>query len=174
MKSSISLCTISFLVLFAIGSVHAQQKAEIEAINSLIDKYCETEDKGDLVSQAKLMTADRIWIGPEDLGRQTNQTMNMEIQQAQIDEVKKLVPGAKWFTDARDRIIKLYGNGTVAVASFYWYRTLVLPADTPPEKANLISPPIPMVMTQVLSKEGGDWKIVHTHVSFFSSSPSGQ
>ena len=174
MKPSISFCTILFLVLFAGGSVNAQQKADIEKINSLIDKYRETEDAGDLMSQAKLMTADRVCIRPGNAGRQTNQAMNMEIQQALIDEVKKLVPGAKWFTDARDRIIKLYGNGTVAVASFYWYRTLVLPADTPPEKRSLINPLPPLVMTQVLLKDGGDWKIAHTHASFLGASPSVQ
>jgi hypothetical protein len=72
----------------------------------------------------------------------------------------------KWFTEARDRLIKLYGNGTVAVASFYFYRTRVVPGDLPPEKAQLLGgDPPPTTITHVLVKEGGTWKIAHTQVT---------
>ena len=110
------------------------------------------------------MTADRVCIGPAGSGRITNQAMNMESQQSQFDAAKTFVPGVKWFTDARDMLIKFYGDGKVAVASFYWYRTFVLPADTPLEKAKLFSSPQPIVITLVLEKKG-DWKIVYTHSS---------
>jgi len=159
----ISIAIIS-LFLFSASFVSAQSKADSEAINNLIDKYGETEDAGDMVNQAKLMTADRVWIGPFGSGRITNQAMNMESQQSQFDAAKGFLAGVKWFTDDRDRLIKIYGDGKVAVASFYRYRTFVLPPDTPLEKAELFSPPPPSVFTLVLEKKG-DWKIVHTHVS---------
>ncbi len=164
MKSGIVCFAIMSLFLFSGGFASAQSEADTEAIHKLIDKYGETEDAGDMVTQAKLMTADRVWIGPSGSGRITNQAMNMESQQSQFDAAKAFVPGVKWFTDARDRLIKSYGDGTVAVASFYWYRTFVLPPDTPLEKAKLLSSPPPGVITLVLEKKG-DWKIVHTHSS---------
>ena len=164
MKSNIFFCSTFLLVLFASSPIKSQGKADIEAINKLIDQYSKTEDAGDLMGQAKLMTADRVWIGPT--GRRTDQAMNMQIQQTQVDELKKLVPGTKWFTDARDRMIKFYGGGKVAVASFYWHRTFVLPGDTPVEIMKLFeTQPSPLVMTQVLVKERDKWKIAHTHAS---------
>ena len=72
MKSTILFCGMALLLFFASNQVGAQDKADIEAIHKLIDQYCKTEDAGDLMDQAKLMTADRVWIGPAD-GRQTDQ-----------------------------------------------------------------------------------------------------
>ena len=164
MKSGIVCFVIISLFLFSGSLVSAQSKADTESIHKLIDKYGETEDAGDMVTQAKLMTADRVWIGPLGSGRITNQSMNMESQQSQFDASKGFLAGVKWFTDDRDRLIKIYGDGKVAVVSFYRYRTFVLPPDTPLEKAELFNPPPPSVFTLVLEKKG-DWKIVHTHVS---------
>jgi len=117
-----------------------------------------------MMAQAKLMAADRVWMAAV-AGRRTNQTMNMEIQQAGYDEARKFVPGVKYFSDARDRLIKFYGDGSVAVASFYWHQTFVVPADTPPEKAKFFGPARPTAITLVLEKKSADWKIVHTHSS---------
>ena len=141
---------------------HAQ-KADLMAINELINKYAAAEDDGNMSSQAELMLPDRVWIG--SVGRITDQKRNMEMQQVRIDADRKSIPDVWWFTDARDRLINFYGDGSVAVASFYWYRTSVLPTDLPPEKAELFEPPPPFVMTQVLVKDGDDWKIAHTHSS---------
>ncbi len=161
------------IVFLTVGLIQAQDKADVEAINKLIDDYCKTEDASDMKAQAKLMTADRIWIGTPGGGRMTNQTMNMEMQQTQMNENKKMVPGIKWFTDARDRIIKFYGKGKVAVVSFYWYRRFVLPADTTMEIQQLfIVQPQPLVATQVLVKEGVEWKIAHSHLSNLHSQTS--
>ena len=64
------------------------------------------------------MSDDRVWIGDNGLGRMTNQSLNMNMQQSQFDAMLKSINGIKWFTDARDRLIKFYGDGKVAVASF--------------------------------------------------------
>jgi hypothetical protein len=78
----------------------------------------------------------------------------------------KSISGIKWFTDTRDRLIKFYGDGKVAVASFYWYRTFVLPPNTNSEKRNMMKKqPDPVAISLVLEKKKGDWKIVHTHTS---------
>lgn len=142
----------------------AQSSGDEDAINRLIDQYTQLDDSFDMTAQAALMAADRIWIGQAN-GRRTNQAMNMQIQQAGFDRTNEILPGIQQFTDARDRIIRFYGRGDVAVASFYWYRTFVLPADAPDEVVQNFVQPQPMVFTTVLEKQGGDWKIVHTHVS---------
>lgn len=160
---------ILFIMVFLfVGLIQAQDKADVQAIHKLIDEYCKTEEARDMKAQAKLMTADRIWVGPAGGGRITDQAMNMERQQAQMDEVKKMVPGMKWFFDARDRIIKVYGK--VAVVSFYWYQMFILPAETPTAILELFSvQPEPLAVTQVLVKEGAEWKIAHTHLSLLQT-----
>ena len=165
--------TLTLLMVVMIASVSvAQNKADVEAVNKVLDQYLATEVAGDMVAQSKLMTSDRVWIGPYTAGRRTNQQLNMQLQQAQMDEEKKFVPGLKYFIDDRGQLIKFYG--TVAVASFFRYTNIVVPASTPLEIARTYSQPIPpAVITLVLSKEQGDWKIVHTHASPVVA-PSGQ
>ena len=41
----------------------AQRPADTDAINRLIDQYSALEDAMDMPAQAKLMSADRVWIG---------------------------------------------------------------------------------------------------------------
>jgi hypothetical protein len=158
------LCAAFLLVPCVARPGHAQREADLTAVNRLIDQYAQTEDSSDMRAQAKLMTADRVWVGPD--GRRTDQGMNMRMQQAQMDEGKKFAPNTKWFTESRDRLIKFYGNGTVAVASFYWHRTRAVPGDLPAEKARLLGDdPPPAAITHVLVKERGAWKIAHTQVT---------
>ena len=96
----------------------------------------------------------------------TDQSLNMKGQLVSFVEMKKFLPGIQWFTDARDRLIKFHGNGSVAIASFYWYRSFVLPADMPMEKRKLFSSGVPpATVTLVMEKKDGDWKIVHTQYS---------
>jgi ketosteroid isomerase-like protein len=68
-------------------------------------------------------------------GRRTDQATNLRIQQASNDAFKKQVPGVQIFTEDRDRLAKESEAG-------------------PPE-----------VLTLVLVKRDGEWKIVHTHIS---------
>ncbi|PYP37342.1 MAG: hypothetical protein DMD46_05875 [Gemmatimonadetes bacterium] len=147
----------------SVSALTAQNRADVDAVNKVIDQYGQTEDAGDMVAQAKLMAPDRVWVGTAPAGRQTDQAMNMRAQQAQYDVQKKLVPGLQWFTQARDRLVKFYGNGAVAVASFYWYREPVIPAGTSREIAQGIeAAATPVAITLVLEKQGGEWKMVHT------------
>jgi ketosteroid isomerase-like protein len=164
MRTAPLLCAALLLVPCLTRASHAQREPDLTAINRLIDQYGQAEDAGDMMAQAKFMTADRVWIA--QAGRRTDQGMNMRLQQAQMDEGKKFAPGMKWFTETRDRLIKVYGNGSVAVASFYWYRTRAVPGDLPVEKARLLGDqPPPAAITHVLVKEAGEWKIAHTHVT---------
>jgi ketosteroid isomerase-like protein len=141
----------------------SQRQGDVDTINRLIDRYGALEDAMDMNAQAQLMSADRVFI-VQAAGRRTDQTTNMRIQQATLDQLKKRLPGIQTFTEDRDRLIKLYGGGSVAVASFYRYTTTILPPSTPPDVAKEFGPAAAAI-TLVLEKRDGDWKIVHTHVS---------
>ncbi len=61
--------------------------------------------------------------------------------------------------DAINRLIdqygqKFYGNGSVAVASFYWYRTAVVPPGMPKDVAQNAAAAQPAALTLVLTKDG--------------------
>jgi hypothetical protein len=142
----------------------AQRQPDIDAINQLIDRYGALEDAMDMNAQAQLMAADRVWIGP-GAGRRTDQATNMRIQQAGFDQLKKTAPGVQTVTEDRDRLIKFYGNASVAVASFYRYSTRIVPAGVPREVAERLPPNPPSVVTLVLEKRDGTWRIVHSHFS---------
>ena len=116
-------------------------------------------------AQAKLMSDDRIFVGSAGEGRAVNQKLNMKYQKIHLGIMKKEVPGIKFCTDARDRIIRFYGDGKVAIASFYWFRAVYLPPHTPAEVAKHYPQPDTRAVTLVFEKQNGAWKIVHTHMS---------
>ena len=156
----------TILLFIILSSISFGNETDLDAINKLIDNYSKTEDEGKLLEQAKMMSKDRVWMGNNGAGRITDQSLNMIMQQSQVDAVMKSISGIKWCTDTRDRLIKFYGGGKVAVASFYWYRTFVLPSNTNSEKRNMMNKqPDPVAISLVLEKKKGDWKIVHTHTS---------
>jgi uncharacterized protein (TIGR02246 family) len=142
----------------------AQSQPDTDAINRLIDRYIALDDSMDLAAQAKLMAPDRVWIAQGE-GRRTDQALGMRLMQAQYDVLKKQVPGIQMFGEARDRLVKFYGNGLVAVASFYRYTTLVSPPNTPLDLAKELGSLPAAAWTMVLEKRDGQWKIVHTHNS---------
>jgi ketosteroid isomerase-like protein len=163
-----ALLRSAVVLVVALGSpslAAGQGQGDIDAINQLIDRYGALEDAMDMTGQAQLMAPDRVWIA-QGGGRRTDQAANMRIQQAGFDQTKAVAPGIQTFTEDRDRVIKFYGNGSsVAVASFYRYTTVILPPDVPQAVAAAFQPVPPSVVTLVLEKRDGAWKIVHTHFS---------
>jgi uncharacterized protein (TIGR02246 family) len=151
-------------ILLAPTLVAAQRQTDVDAVNALIDQYGALEDAMDMTAQAKLMAPDRVWVA-QGAGRRTDQATNMRIQQAVFDALKKRLPDLQRFTEDRDRLVRFYANGLVAIATFYRYTTLILPPTTSPEAAQNVTPPPPAVVTLVLEKRDGQWKIVHTHIS---------
>jgi hypothetical protein len=66
------------------------------------------------------------------------------------------------FTVYRDRIIRLYGGGLVAVASTYVYTTVIAPPGVEFDPGSSVEP---HAMTVVLVKEAAEWKVAHVHLS---------
>jgi len=165
MKRTLMTIGASFAVMLSIPPPAAgQRQADVDAINQLLDRYTALEDAMDMSSQATLMAEDRVWIA-QGAGRRTDQARNMAVQQATFDALKAQVPGIQIFTEDRDRLIRFYGNGAVAVVSFYRYQTAILPPDAPEAVVAAWAAPAAATATLVLEKRGTDWKIVHTHFS---------
>jgi len=160
------------LLVFSLQPLAAQNQRDIEAVNQLLDRYTELEESMDMMAQAQLMSPDRVWLGA-GTGRVTDQAKNMEIQAAQFENDRTAMQGLSWFVDDRDRLVKFYGGGRVAVASFYRYMTYIIPAGVPPVMAEPLAATQPMAITLVLEKSEGEWKIVHTHVSDLAPAPGG-
>jgi hypothetical protein len=162
---AVSLTTLA-LMKIARGSVNesAQRQSDLESINRLLEQYRATEDAGDMMAQGKLMAPDRVWVSQFAAGRRTDNIENMRIQQAQADRRKKAIPGLQQFSEDREKLIKFYGDGKVAVASFYRYSTRVFPPGTSAELMKEYAAGKELI-SLVLEKRGNDWIIVHTHVS---------
>jgi ketosteroid isomerase-like protein len=154
-KLILAVCFVSLLG----GVAFADDKDDITA---LINEYSRLESAGDITGQMKMMTEDRIFINGGI--RRTDQAANMKSQQATQDRTRKRDPGRQVIVSALDPIIRVYGD--TAVASFYWLFNTILSA----EFLDKLTGPAPpslnrLAVTQVLVKEGGAWKIVHTHIS---------
>lgn len=144
-----------FLMPFTI-SVLADDKDDIQA---LIDEYCRLEGVS-LTEQSKLMTGDRIMINTGR--RQTDNAHNMKVQIAFETRNKQLDPGEQLIVTAVDPIIRVYGDA--AVASFYRYWDYIPSADYLTENPDAQGPR-PNIVTLVMVKQGGAWKIAHMHMS---------
>ena len=148
---------VPFLLTLFIVPALADDKGDIQA---LIDDYCRTE--GDLAAQAKLMTDDRVFINQGR--RQTDQATNMKVQKAGQELNQQLDPGAQLIVTGVDPIIRVYGDA--AVASFYRFWDVIPSAEFVKANPDVnTSGPPPNVVTLVVVKQGGAWKIAHTHMS---------
>ncbi len=88
----------------------------------------------------------------------------MKVQIAGEKLSKKLDPGSQLIVTAVDPIIRIYGD--VAVASFYRYWDFIPSAEYVKESpGNVPTAPPPNIMTLVMVKQNGAWKIAHTHMS---------
>jgi ketosteroid isomerase-like protein len=163
LKSVLQLLTVACIVGLPSLAI-AERQTDVDAINRVLEQYRATEDASDLVGQSKLMTTDRVWVSQFAGGRRVDNVGNMKIQQAEADRRKHVVPGLVQFTEDREPLIRFYGDGQVAVASFFRYVTRVFPPGPAAEVIKTYAPSNE-TMTVVLEKRGSDWKIVHTHVS---------
>jgi len=136
---------------------------DADDIRAVVDVYLATEGS-DLKKQASLMTDDRIFINQGR--RQTNNVANMEGQIAASERNRELDPKTTLSVNGEDVIIRVYGNA--AVASFYRYWNVLASAESI-RAGNAPSGPPDDIVTLVLAKSGGDWKIVHTHQSALSN-----
>lgn len=144
-------------------SLCADNPADVAAIEALLQEYRRTQDAGDLLGQAKLMSPNRIWINQAG-ERRTDNAENMRIQQMQEDAAEKRSPGVQQITTDRDVVMHFHGDGKVAIVSFHRFAYRAFPPGTSAEVLKNDSRSTE-TGTLVLEKQGATWKIVHTHWS---------
>lgn len=146
-----------------VATLAADHQSDIDAINQLIDRYGAYQEKADAIGMSELMAKDRTVLSRHFGGRRIDNVRNMKIQQEQLNVMKKEVPGMQEFIEDQDRLIRFYGDGKVAVVSFFRFYTRVFPAGTSADLMQKYAADAPLSMTLVLEKRGAQWIIVHTH-----------
>ena len=147
-----------FVLSLGCTTVQADDAADVRKV---VDTYMSTEGS-DLAAQQKLMTNDSIFVNQGR--RQTDQAHNAMVQIGIGAAFDKFDPESKTFATATDVIVRVYG--TAAIASFYRHWDLI-PSQKLLEasEGDGVVPIPPQIVTLVLVKQGGAWKIALRHNS---------
>ena len=147
---------LAVIGLFATATVQADDMDDVAA---LVNAYIETES--DLNAQSKLMSEDRIYIVGSPAMRMTDNEVNMMGQAFGEKRREAMDSKSLYFATIEDQIIRMYGEA--AVASFR--RNLVFRPSADGMKNGMSNNTGRQLVTVVMAKVDGDWKIVHTHIS---------
>ena len=147
---------IAVIGLFATATVQADDMDDVAA---LVNAYIETES--DLNAQSKLMSEDRIYIVGSPAMRMTDNEVNMMSQAFGEKRREAMDSKSLYFATIEDQIIRMYGEA--AVASFR--RNLVFRPSADGMKNGMSNNTGRQLVTVVMAKVDGDWKIVYTHIS---------
>ena len=156
LKNSGVFHLIALLSLFATATVHAD---DMDDVTALVNAYIETES--DLNAQSKLMSEDRIYIVGSPAMRMTDNEVNMMGQAFGEKRREAMDSKSLYFATIEDQIIRMYGEA--AVASFR--RNLIFRPSADGMKNGMSNNTGRQLVTVVMAKVDGDWKIVHTHIS---------
>ncbi len=130
-----------------------------DAVLALLDAYIETES--DLMAQNALMSEDRIFIIGSPAMRMTDNKTNMMGQMHSENRRKEMDADAIYYATREDQIVRVYGD--TAVASFR--RNLNFRPSAEGIRNGMSNNTSRQLVTVVMAKVNGDWKIVHTHIS---------
>ena len=147
---------MAVLALFAAPMANADDMNDVTA---LLNAYIETE--GDIAEQGKLMSEDRVYIIGAPAIRLTDNVANMKLQLLGENRRNTLNPGGLYMATMEDKIVKTYGDA--AVASFRL--SLIWRPSAEGVRNGSSNNTARQVVTVVMAKIDGDWKIVHTHIS---------
>ena len=131
----------------------------MDDVAALVTAYIETES--DLNGQSKLMSEDRIYIVGSPAMRMTDNEVNMMGQAFGEKRREAMDSKSLYFATIEDQIIRMYGEA--AVASFR--RNLNFRPSADGMKNGMSNNTARQLVTVVMAKVDGDWKIVHTHIS---------
>ena len=147
---------MAVLALFAAPMAIAD---DMDDVTALLNAYIETE--GDIAEQGKLMSEDRVYIVGSPAIRLTDNVANMKLQLLGEKRRNTLNPGGLYMATIEDEIVRVYGDA--AVASFR--RSLIWRPSVEGVRNGSSNNTARQVVTVVMAKRDGDWKIVHTHIS---------
>ena len=152
------LSSIACMLVLVLVAPMSSLADDMDDVMAVIESYIATET--DLAEQARLMTEDRTYIVA---GRRfTDNVANMQGQLAGEKLRQALDPAGTMIVTAEDPMVKVHGE--TAVASFYRHWNWTPSAEAVKAGRTGNAPPS-QVVTVVLSKQPGDWRIVHTHIS---------
>jgi ketosteroid isomerase-like protein len=132
---------------------------DMDDVQALLDAYIETES--DLMAQTRLMSDDRIFINGTPAMRMTDNQANMKGQIHVDSRRQQMDPTAIYYATREDQIVRVYGDA--AVASFR--RNLNFRPSAEGMRNGMSNNTARQLVTVVMAKIDGDWKIVHTHIS---------
>ena len=155
-KNYITSYLFALLAIFTIGTVNADDHDDVLA---LLDAYIETES--DLMAQNALMSEDRIFIVGAPAVRMTDNKTNMMRQMHVNNRSEEMDPNSIYYASREDQIVRVYGDA--AVASFR--RSLNFLPSAEGMRNGMTNNTTRQLVTVVMAKVNGDWKIVHTHIS---------
>ena len=112
-----------------------------------------------LIAQTKLMSGDRIFINGSS--RMTDNETNMKGQMHTDNRRIQMDPDALYYATREDQIVRVYGDA--AVASFR--RNLNFRPSAEGMRNGMSNNTARQLVTVVMAKVDGIWKIVHTHIS---------
>ena len=144
-------------ILLGLFVTATAQADDMDDVSALLDAYIETES--DLIAQTKLMSGDRIFINGSS--RMTDNETNMKGQMHTDNRRIQMDPDALYYATREDQIVRVYGDA--AVASFR--RNLNFRPSAEGMRNGMSNNTARQLVTVVMAKVDGIWKIVHTHIS---------
>jgi len=150
---------IYILALFSLIISINTRADDMDDVLALLDAYIETES--DLMAQNALMSEDRIFIIGAPAMRMTDNKTNMMRQMHVNNRSEEMDPNSIYYATREDQIVRVYGDA--AVASFR--RNLNFLPSAEGMRNGMSNNTTRQLVTVVMAKVEGDWKIVHTHIS---------
>jgi ketosteroid isomerase-like protein len=147
------------LAIMALLFSFSAKADDMDDVQALLDAYIETES--DLMAQTRLMSDDRIFINGTPAMRMTDNQANMKGQIHVDSRRQQMDPTAIYYATREDQIVRVYGDA--AVASFR--RNLNFRPSAEGMRNGMSNNTARQLVTVVMAKIDGDWKIVHTHIS---------
>tara|TARA_B100001059_G_scaffold146939_1_gene146774 strand:+ start:72 stop:551 length:480 start_codon:yes stop_codon:yes gene_type:complete len=147
------------LAIMALLFSFSAKADDMDDVQALLDAYIETES--DLMAQTRLMSDDRIFINGTPAMRMTDNQANMKGQIHVDSRRQQMDPSAIYYATREDQIVRVYGDA--AVASFR--RNLNFRPSAEGMRNGMSNNTARQLVTVVMAKIDGDWKIVHTHIS---------
>ena len=144
-------------ILLGLFVTATAQADDMDDVSALLDAYIETES--DLIAQTKLMSGDQIFINGSS--RMTDNETNMKGQMHTDNRRIQMDPDALYYATREDQIVRVYGDA--AVASFR--RNLNFRPSAEGMRNGMSNNTARQLVTVVMAKVDGIWKIVHTHIS---------
>ncbi len=144
-----ALTTLFVVGMFATAVAMAD---DVDDVKAAAQRFYAALNAGDAGAFTRLHAAENTRFGP---GGELLETSD-SVEEQRMNQQAAFDAGPKYNLQARHIDVRVYGNLT-AVATYYGVGRITFPDGTTAQPNNRI--------TTVLIKQGGQWKVVHRHLS---------